>query len=214
MNALILANGELHTSTELLEITQSADFLIAADGGARHCSTLQRTPETLIGDLDSIPIDLLHQFQDIGVEIVQHPTRKNATDLELAIDLSLQKGATAIYFTGMLGGRWDMSLANIFLLASEKYKNIRFTLFGDGCKMHILHPGNNSFTTKPGQRASLLPLKGDGGSITLTGFEYPLDQYTIPFGSSIGVSNVTADKTVHIKHRAGVLLFIVSSNSD
>jgi len=214
MNALILANGELHTSTELMELAQSVDLLIAADGGAKHSPILQRTPETLIGDFDSVANDLLCEFQNIGVEILQYPTRKNATDLELAIDHAIQKGATTIYFAGMLGGRWDMSLANIFLLASEKYKHIRLTLLGDKCKMYILHPGNNSFTTKPGQSTSLLPLKGNGESISLTGFEYPLDKYTIAFGSSIGVSNIAVKKTVHIKHSAGVLLFIVSNDSD
>ena len=211
MIVLILANGELHLSPELLQFTKDADYLIAADGGAEHCSALGRIPDTLIGDLDSVSENLLAEYKMRGVKIFRHPVRKNTTDLELAIDHAVYKGATEICFAGMLGGRWDMSLANIFLLAHERFEKIQMSLFGDECVMHILHPGKHSFTTPIKQRASLLPLKGDGEDITLTGFEYPLDHYTIPFGSSIGVSNITIETTVFTKHSKGVLLLILSS---
>ena len=206
MIVLILANGELHKSPTLLQLVKEADCIIAADGGARYCEILERLPDTLIGDLDSIPADLLKDFKTRDIEILKHPERKNATDLELAIDLAIKKGATKIYFAGMLGGRWDMSLSNIFLLAHNKYEKIRLSILSTDCVLHILHPGKHSFKTKLGQRVSLLPLKEDAQGITLTGFEYPLNHYTIPFGSSIGVSNVTSDTTVHVQHSRGVLL--------
>ena len=211
MIALILSNGELQISPHLLELTRKADYVIAADGGSRHCSALKRSPDILIGDLDSIPEQLLQQFKNGGTKIVTYPARKNATDLELCIDHAIEEGAGSIYFVGMLGGRWDMSLANIFVLAHDKYRQAHLVLFGDGCVMHILHPGRHSLSTQPKQRASLLPLKGDGENITLSGFEYPLDQQTIPFGSSRGVSNVALGTNVQIEHTNGVLLFIVSS---
>ncbi len=206
MIVLILVNGELHQSPTLLQLVKEADCIIAADGGARHCEVLQCLPDTLIGDLDSIPGKILKEFKTRDIEILQHPERKNATDLELAIDLAIKRGATKIYFAGMLGGRWDMSLSNIFLLAHNKYVKIRLSILSTDCVLHILHPGKHSFETKIGQRVSLLPLKEDAQGITLTGFEYPLSHYTIPFGSSIGVSNVTSDTTVHIQHSRGVLL--------
>lgn len=209
MIVLILANGELHKSPALLQLAKEANFIIAADGGARHCETLERLPDTIIGDLDSIPCDLLKDFKTRDIEILQHPERKNATDLELAIDYAIKRGATKIYFAGMLGGRWDMSLSNIFLLAHDKYEKIRLSILSTDCVLHILHPGKHSFETKIGQRLSLLPLKEDAQDITLTGFEYPLDHYTIPFGSSIGVSNVTSNTTVHVQYSKGILLFVL-----
>ncbi len=152
MIVLILANGELEKSPTLLELAKDADLVIAADGGARHCRLIARLPDTLIGDFDSIPQELLNEFKTGGVEILQYPKRKNATDLELAIDHAIVKGATQIYFAGMLGGRWDMSLSNIFLLAHDKYKTIRLSILSDDCVLHILHPGKHSYTTKIGQR--------------------------------------------------------------
>ena len=212
MITLILANGDLHLSYDLLQITRKADSLIAADGGAKHCKKLGRFADTLIGDLDSVSDKLLREFKARGIEIHKYPARKNATDLELATDHAMDKGSTDIYFAGMLGGRWDMSLANIFLLAHEKYDKLHLTIFGNDCLMHVLHPGQHSFTTKIKQRASLVPLKHDCENISLTGFEYPLHQQTIPFGSSIGISNITTDVTVTTEHSKGVLLLIFSAD--
>jgi len=208
MIVLILANGELHPSPALLQIAKDADLVIAADGGARHCKVLERLPDTLIGDLDSIPQELLKGFKSGEIKILQYPERKNATDLELTIDHAITKGATQIYFAGMLGGRWDMSLSNIFLLAQDKYEKIGLSIMSDDCVLHILHPGKHSYTTEIGQRVSLLPLKEDGKNITLTGFEYPLEKHTIPFGSSRGLSNVTSNTTLQIQHSNGVLLML------
>lgn len=210
MIALILANGELHISPELIQHTKTANYVIAADGGANHCEELNCVPDIIIGDLDSVTEDNLQKLKKSGSEILRFPVRKNATDLELAIDHAAQNGATTIYFAGLLGGRWDMSLSNIFLLAQEKYKDLLFTLIGDECTMHILHPGESSFTTQLQQRASIIPLNGDGKGVTLNGFEYPLDNYTIPYGSSIGLSNVACAPKVQIKHSGGVLLIIFS----
>lgn len=208
MKVLILANGELHKTPVLQQIAKDVDVVIAADGGARHCKLLCRTPDILIGDLDSIPRELLNEFKTQQVEILQYPVRKNATDLELAIDHAVQKGATHIFFAGMLGGRWDMSLSNIFLLAHHKYEKLRFSILDKDSVLHLLHPGKHSYTTKIGQRVSLIPLKEDCQNITLSGFEYPLDQYTIPFGSTRGLSNVTISTTVQIQHSKGLLLLL------
>lgn len=210
MQTLILANGQLHTSNSLLQIAQSSELIIAADGGSTHCKKLKCTPHYVIGDLDSIPADLLTSFTDTGVEVLQFPVRKDATDLELAMDFAIEKQADSISLAGLLGGRWDMSFSNIFLLAQKKYRHVKTTIHDEKCVMHILHPGKHVFQTGIKQRVSILPLQGDVENVTLRGFEYPLEQFTIAFGSTIGVSNVTSEPQVEIQHTDGVLLLIFS----
>lgn len=208
MITLILANGELYLSNELKELAQECELIIAADGGSRHCPFLECKPNYVIGDLDSISEVQLEDFQNIGIEIVKYPARKDATDLELALDHAVKEGATEIHLAGLLGGRWDMSLSNLLLLAQEKYIDISLTLYGKDCTMHILQPEHHTFQTTAGSTASLIPIMGDAEGVTLKGFEYPLDNYTIPFGSSIGLSNVTSEPEVEIILRSGVLLLI------
>ncbi len=209
MFTLIFANGVLDHSTELIALQQQADLLLAVDGGANHCVKFGITPDILLGDLDSIDPDILAIYQKKNIAIYRHPTRKDATDLELALDLAREKGATKIWLVGALGGRWDMSLANIMLAAGDKYQDLEIFLLGEDCSMQILHPGRvHKISGESGQKISFLPLRGDVHGVTLTGFEYPLTQHTIPFGSSLGVSNILTDSRATVEHSRGVLLCV------
>lgn len=215
MNALIFANGNLDLSADLADLATlltQADFLIAADGGANHCTRLGLTPDILLGDLDSIKPAILAKLESEGVAIHRHPTRKDATDLELALDLAVEKGAQTIWLIGALGGRWDMSLANIMLGASDKYKEQEIFLLGQDCSMQILHPGKiHTLSGTSGQNISFLPLKDDVFGVTLIGFEYPLKNHTIPFGSTIGISNILKDaQEATVQHSKGVLLCVLA----
>ncbi len=212
MIAVIFANGILDPVPELDTLIDQAELIIAADGGANHCNRLGITPDILLGDLDSIDPDLLATYQDKGIVIQRHPRHKDATDLELALDLAVDKGARIIRLIGALGGRWDMSLANIMLAASDKYKNQEILLSGQDCSMQILHPGKTyTISGMPGQKVSMVPLKGDVHDVTLTGFAYPLTGQTILFGSSLGVSNIMNIDQATVQHSAGILLCVLFS---
>lgn len=209
MLTLIFANGQPTTPPELPDLLERAGLIIAADGGANYCTRLGIVPHLLIGDLDSVESESLAALQTQGVAIHRHPPEKDATDLELACDLALERGASSLWLLGALGGRWDMSLSNIMLCALEKYRTLPITLAGSNCRMHILHPGETSVhPSHPGRKVSLLPLMGDVHGLTLAGFQYPLLDAILPFGSSRGVSNVITAAAGTVRHRQGVLLCI------
>ena len=207
MKALIFASGKLENSSKLQHISKTADLIVAADGGANHCHRLNITPDVLLGDLDSIEPDVLAHYKKQDIEIRKYPTRKDATDLELALDLVLTRGAQSVQLLGALGGRWDMSLANITLTASKKYTSLQISLLAHDCCIHILHSGK-PFTVKgiPGQTVSFTPLNGDVYELTLTGFEYPLEKSTVPFGSTLGISNVLSANSGSVLFKRGTLL--------
>jgi len=210
MFALIFANGILDHSPELAALLKKADLVIAADGGANHCAKFGITPDILLGDLNSIDRDILAIYQRQGMAIHHHPPQKDATDLELALDLATEKGARTIWLAGALGGRWDMSLANIMLAAGEKYRTQEIFLLGQDCSMQILHPGKvHTIDSVPEQKVSILPLKNDASGVTLSGFEYPLTNHTIPFGSTLGISNIMKNTRATVQHNKGILLCIL-----
>jgi thiamine pyrophosphokinase len=210
MFTLIFANGTLDSSPELAALLKQADLIIAADGGANHCTRLAVTPDILLGDLDSIDAHVLAAYEHAGITIHRYPRQKDATDLELALDLAKEKGARTVWLAGALGGRWDMSLANLMLAANEKYQEQHIFLLAGNCFMHLLHPGKvHTINGAPGQKISVLPLKGDACGVTLHGFTYPLTEQTIPFGSSRGVSNIMRENNATIHHTAGILLCIL-----
>lgn len=214
MLTLIFANGTLEPLPDVLpDLLERADRIIAADGGANHCARLGIVPTMLIGDLDSVEADILQKLQTQGIDIRRHPPEKDATDLELALDLALDGEATTVWLFGALGGRWDMSFASILLCAQEKYRTLHITLAGPDCLMHILHPGK-AFTvhTSPGRKVSLLPLKNDVHGLTLKGFQYPLRDATLRFGSTRGVSNVFSGPVGTVVFQKGLLLCVCLTN--
>ena len=210
MRAHIFANSPHRETTDSRIFTgKKADLIIAADGGAEQCRRLNITPHLLIGDLDSISPRLVEKYTHTGVEVIRHPSRKDATDLELSLDLAMNRGAADVVLFGVLGGRWDMSLSNVMLAASEKYSRMRISLHDVTCRMHIIHGGSTlDLEGVAGQITSLIPLSDNVHGVTITGFEYLLKNSTLPFGSSRGISNVLLKTEGRVTLRNGVLLCI------
>lgn len=208
MLVTIFANGHFSKSYSASLSVDKSDIVIAADGGAHHCELLGILPDILIGDSDSISSELLYKYQENKVEIEKFPVDKDATDLELSIDFAKTKYADKINIFGCLGGRWDMSLANIFLLCQAKYEEIEITLFADDCRIQLLAPGTHKLKGAIGQTISLLPINGNGGELTLSGLKYSLTSAQIDFGSSLGVSNIITTDNPQVSFKSGKLLLV------
>ncbi|PJF45860.1 MAG: thiamine diphosphokinase, partial [Candidatus Thermofonsia Clade 3 bacterium] len=90
MRALIAVNGVIQDYSSLQPLLRDDDYLVAADGGALHWLALGRTPHVVVGDLDSLPADLVESLAAQGVRIERHPREKDQTDIELAIERALR----------------------------------------------------------------------------------------------------------------------------
>ena len=62
---------------------------------------------------------------------------------------------------------------------------------------------------QPGDTVSLIPLGGEAHGITTHGLEYPLQQETLRFGTTRGVSNVLLGDSATIQLQQGMLLCVV-----
>jgi len=208
--AYIFANGPYQRGiSSIISEEKKGHLIIAADGGAEHCRLLNITPHIIVGDLDSISAPLIEQYIQEGVEIIRHPARKDATDLELAIDLAMTKGTDEVLLFGVLGGRWDMSLSSVMLAASKKYNRMVVSLLNAECRVQIIHGGTSFFLKGyQGQTASLIPISEDVHGVTIKGFEYPLTNASLPFGSSRGISNILLKSRGSITLKQGTLLYV------
>jgi len=203
MHAVIFANGEPPESP----FNHPYDLLIAADGGAQHASRLGLLPGVVIGDLDSLPRDLEADLRTKGVRIIQYPENKDQSDLELALDYAAAAGATEITCLALLGGRPDMSLANLLTLASPRFRKIRMQAAAGATALHVLHgPGKLSLQGAAGDRVSAVPLNGDAAGVTYAGLAWPLQDETLAFGAGRGLSNRMAADLATISLKEGVLL--------
>jgi len=141
-SAVIIANGRFRPSAGLREVVAAADVVICADGGLRHARTLGRAPHIVVGDFDSVPPRLLAWAERRGAELRQHPTAKDKTDTELALDAAVAWGARLVDFLAVMGGRPDHALANLFLLVAARRHGVRSRihdgrrLLGVGARPH------------------------------------------------------------------------------
>lgn len=204
MHWILLANGHLAFSRNVRSLIDAADRLVGVDGGCRHLEALGRLPDIAVGDMDSIPDSLLMRYHDAGVETHLHPPRKDATDLELALDLALDRGATRISILGGTGGRLDHTLGNLFLLSRCLPAGIPACVMDEGQCVHLV---DRSLTLSgaAGDTLSLLPATPEVSGVTLAGLEYPLQDATLTFGTSWGMSNVFTGASATVTLRSGRL---------
>jgi thiamine pyrophosphokinase len=213
LGAIIFANGELRHPKVILDMIRSTDLLIAVNGGAAHCRDLGLSPSVIIGDLDSLEEELISNYIAQGADVFQHPTRKNETDLELAILYAVERDLDEIIIFGASGARWDMTLANVLLLAHPRASNLMIKISDGRQNIYIVRDGETlEIDGNPGDTVSLIPLKGKVEGVTTTNLEYSLENSTLNFASTRGISNVLLDSQASVHITKGMLLTIVNHN--
>lgn len=213
--ALVVANGPLPDGVaQLATFAAAAALRIAADGGARHFLAAGLRPHFLVGDLDSLPTVDADALQKSGVVVLRHPARKDATDLELALDVALAQGADEVVVLAALGARWDQTLANMLLLALERYGRVPMRVVEGAQTLRVLRPGRpHQLAGTSGDTLSLIPISGAAAGITTSGLDYPMQHGTLPFGATLGVSNVLTSATASVTFESGLLLAIHISHA-
>jgi thiamine pyrophosphokinase len=209
--AAIFANGEISDLAAARAALQPDDWLIAADGGLRFVDALGLRPHLLIGDLDSVPPERVEALRAAGVPVQVFPTRKDETDLELALGVACAAEVRETIIFGALGGRWDHTLANLMLLAHPRFAPARIRLLDGHQQLYLVH-GEATITGRPGDLVSLVPLSGDAAGISTEGLDYPLTNGTLRFGSPRGISNVLTGTTASVRLTSGLLVCIVTAS--
>lgn len=204
MDAVIVANGVFQPAARLTALWQAADLRIAANGGARNIRRfLERTPEVVIGDLDSLDPDTDEWVRRSNVERLTHPPAKDQTDLELAVDLAHARGATRVTILGAFGGRLDHWLANILLLT--RAPNV---VIADEATEMWAATDHAGIEGAAGDVVSLIPLDKRVEGIVTHDLQYPLRAETLTRGSTRGISNVMLGDRAEVEWSKGLLLVL------
>ena len=204
MRAVLVANGEMTDHARLKEIWLRANLRIAADGGARNARLfLKIAPHVVIGDMDSLDDETRDWLHTQRVEWIQHPSAKDETDLELAVQLAGTRGADEITILGAFGGRVDQFIANILLLTRTRHLRI-----ADAANEMWIGSGLDVIQGKKGDIVSLISLDKRVEGITTENLEYPLYDETLERGSTRGISNVMTGEHAQVMTSFGTLLIV------
>lgn len=208
--AVVFANGDLvepEVIQERLAAWQDALFL-AADGGSRHARRLGVHLGVVVGDMDSIDDHDWEALETSGTAFEVAPTGKDETDLELALLYAVRQGAQHIAVMGALGGRLDMTLANILVLLHPALTGLRVELWSGRQTAWVIQPPGDLVKGRKGDTFSLLPMEEGAHGVTTHGLKYPLRGETLFPGAVRGVSNVFRGAQARIDLAAGTLLAV------
>jgi thiamine pyrophosphokinase len=207
--ALVISGGPPPDAADVGPLPVGA-FVIAADSGLEHATALGLTVDVLVGDLDSASPGAVSAAEAAGVRVERHPAAKDATDLELALDYALAAGATRVTVVSGGGGeRLDHHLAELVLLASERFAPLRLDARIGTARVVAVHAGDDiALTGAPGTVLSLIALGGAATGVTTSGVRWPLSADTLLPGSTRGVSNEILSSPVRVQLAGGNLLVV------
>jgi thiamine pyrophosphokinase len=194
----------------LLPARSEDGIVVAADSGLDRARELGLEVDIVVGDLDSVEPASAETAAGRGVEIETHPREKDAIDLELAIDAARRSGAGRIVVVDGGGGRLDMAMANLLLLAAPAYAGVALEAVVGGAVVHVVRDGGRlTVAGSPGDRLSLLPVHGAARGVVTERLRYPLDHEDLPPGTSRGCSNEMLADTAGVALEEGTLLCIL-----
>ena len=203
MRALIVLGGDAPCAALLESCMRDADLVIAADSGLAAFDKAGLEPHLLVGDMDSVPPDVLKKYEG---RLPEHRLNciKDDTDGVDALDLAVARGADSITLLGALGGRLDHALANVMLLVRAQRKGVKAEILSETVRIARVD-GYASLSGAKGDTVSLLPL-GRAEGVTLKGFFYPLEHAVLESDYPLGVSNVVVDDQAEVYLESGDLI--------
>lgn len=204
--AYIFFNGELLGSKDyyLELLKRDSGDIYCADGGANLLEELGILPMEIWGDFDSVSPEILDRYSESGVIIKKFPKDKDFTDGELILKYITEKAYDEIVVIGGLGGRKDHELTNLNLMF--KFKNLTFITEREEI---FAIDRKREFIGEKGKTISFVPFSERVEGVTLKGFKYPLNNYTLYQGDTICMSNIAIEDRATINFKMGKLLGII-----
>jgi thiamine pyrophosphokinase len=209
MFGIIICSGTINDYSfyEKYYKNNSPSLVICVDGGAHHARRMGLKVDVLLGDFDSISSEDYNYFVEAGSRILKFPEAKDETDTELAVEYAINKGCKTILIFGGLGTRVDHSLANIFLLKMMLDRDVKGCIVDEYNEIFLIDK-KCSLQKEENTKVSLIPITDRVEGIYTKGLLYKLEDATLGFGPSRGISNEFLEDNAEVYIKKGLLLVI------
>lgn len=209
--ALIITGGTLNLEFAREYISSlNFDCLLAVDNGLSYIDQLGLSPNVIVGDFDTANDDLVEKYRNMSsVTTFTLVPEKDETDTETAVDYTIRMGYDEVVLLGAMGGRFDHTLGNLHMLYRLLQQKIRGIMIDEKnrislCESSLRLQKEELF----GTYVSLIPFTQKVEKLTLKGFKYPLCDFLLQSGVSIGISNEVVDENCEISFEKGILIMI------
>jgi thiamine pyrophosphokinase len=205
MKVLLIADSPDFDSAYIARHADKVDTVIVTDGAVEKLPPAV-TPDIICGDFDTLEVPRAREQYVSSEFITLHD--QNLNDLEKALMLAISRGATEVTIASALGGRMDVSIANLSVLMRHHTACALSMIHGE-MMMKVLSDRDTaarsvSFEARPGSPVSCIPLDGDA-VVSISNVTWALDNETLRSGSH-GVSNEACGGTVRITVHRGIVV--------
>lgn len=208
---VVVANGDLEDLAFYEAFIKPDDYIVCVNGGTGHALALGLKPDLVIGDLDSLSAADREEISRINPELIVHPSEKDKSDLELALDHSVKMKPLEIIMIGALGGtRFEHAFINVLLLYIPLRQRISARILSENQEVMLVRD-EITIQGSAGDYLSLYALTNRADGIVTEGLKYPLNNDLLYFASTLGLSNEFISSQAKVSLQSGLLLLIKSS---
>lgn len=215
-DTIIVSGGNIHKdfALDFLKKNKTENTcLIAADRGVEFFMGTDLEPDVAVGDFDSLSAKGAKYMETLKhTEIRRLKPEKDDSDTQSAANYAIEQGTERIMILGATGNRIDHLMANFGLLMLGKIKQVQIVLVDAYNYMSLIESGMIIKKEEQfGKYVSFFPIEGEVTGLTLKGFKYPLNSYTLKVeDSGLTVSNEISDPEAEVTFETGKLLMIMS----
>ncbi len=215
-DTIIVSGGNIHKDFALDFLKKNKienTCLIAADRGVEFFMGTDLEPDVAVGDFDSLSAEGAKYMETLKhTEIRRLKPEKDDSDTQSAANYAIEQGTERIMILGATGNRIDHLMANFGLLMLGKIKQVQIVLVDAYNYMSLIESGMILKKEEQfGKYVSFFPIEGEVTGLTLKGFKYPLNSYTLKVeDSGLTVSNEISDPEAEVTFETGKLLMIMS----
>lgn len=167
-DCVVVANGSFPQTAGPLELLKSAPAIIACDGAVQNLHERGLEPTAIVGDLDSIPQEMLRLYAD-RIHTVED---QEINDLTKAVRFAHAAGYRKLLILGATGLREDHTLGNISLLMDYAPLFEQVEMLSDYGHF-IPVQQTTTLPSTPGQQISIFSMY-PCGEITTEGLRWPI----------------------------------------
>ncbi len=204
-NILVAANGIWPSQAIWKPLVDNSDIIVACDGAVVQLLQNDIVPHYVVGDLDSVPIEMINsKLEQLGVAVIPI-LNQNSSDLAKALDHCKGLGANRIDVIGIEGGRLDHQIGAYFSLCEQ---NSNAILHLEKWSVRLV-PSEGLIVDyiEKNKNISLFAI-GTVEGVIITGVKWPMNNEKLTPGSK-GLHNESNGGKIQISHQSGHLLLLI-----
>ena len=188
------------------------ECIIGIDRGLDFCYRNRIVPQYILGDFDSIDKEVLEYYEkQQEIPVKRYKPEKDATDTRIGLELALKLGSSRIFMLGATGGRLDQYMGNLQSLIVPLKQGAQGWILDSQNALTVLDKRTEIRKEEQfGKYISFFSMGNEVKGITLTGFKYPLTDYTMTNDDGIGVSNEIQEDVAAVDFKEGLVLMVMS----